>query len=315
MRLLETAGNGYRILQQRVRRAGGVRRTLRSAVLPGLAVALTLGIAVAGSLITGTEPGRVTEGVEGLASRSSDFLVSASTLLPLGFAFAAGMVSAVNPCGFTMLPAYLGLYLGADGGQAGVTAMGRRLARALIVGATVTGGFIALFAVVGTAIGVGAQLLVTLFPWIGLAVGVALVMAGAWMLGGGALYSSLGERLAAGIGDPARASLRGYFLFGLSYGTASLSCTLPIFLTVVGGSIAVSNLPFSVGQLVLYGLGMGSIIMALTLSMAFFKSALVRLLRRVQPHIRTVSSLLLLAAGAYIVYYWLTIGGLLDDLA
>ena len=35
-----------------------------------------------------------------------------STLIPLGYAFGAGMVSAVNPCGFAMLPAYLGLYLG-----------------------------------------------------------------------------------------------------------------------------------------------------------------------------------------------------------
>ena len=33
-------------------------------------------------------------------------------LIPLGYAFGAGMVSTVNPCGFAMLPAYLGLYLG-----------------------------------------------------------------------------------------------------------------------------------------------------------------------------------------------------------
>ncbi len=34
-------------------------------------------------------------------------------VLPVGYAFGAGMVSAVNPCGFAMLPAYLSLYLGA----------------------------------------------------------------------------------------------------------------------------------------------------------------------------------------------------------
>ncbi len=34
-------------------------------------------------------------------------------LLPFGFAFGAGMIAAVNPCGFAMLPAYLSLYLGA----------------------------------------------------------------------------------------------------------------------------------------------------------------------------------------------------------
>ncbi|MGH9112549.1 MAG: cytochrome c biogenesis protein CcdA, partial [Acidimicrobiales bacterium] len=31
---------------------------------------------------------------------------------PVGFAFAAGMVAAFNPCGFAMLPAYLSWFLG-----------------------------------------------------------------------------------------------------------------------------------------------------------------------------------------------------------
>ncbi len=31
-----------------------------------------------------------------------------SLIIPLGYAFGAGMVSTVNPCGFAMLPAYLG---------------------------------------------------------------------------------------------------------------------------------------------------------------------------------------------------------------
>ena len=34
--------------------------------------------------------------------------------LPMGYAFGAGMVSTVNPCGFAMLPAYLSLYMGAE---------------------------------------------------------------------------------------------------------------------------------------------------------------------------------------------------------
>ena len=42
----------------------------------------------------------------------SQWMASVAALIPLGYAFAAGMVSAVNPCGFAMLPAYLGLYIG-----------------------------------------------------------------------------------------------------------------------------------------------------------------------------------------------------------
>ena len=112
------------------------------------------------------------------------------------------------------------------------------------------------------------------------------------------------------IGNPGQVGIRGYFLFGLSYGTASLSCTLPIFLTVVGTSLAVSSIPSALGQLFLYGVGMGSVIMALTIGMALFQGAMVGALRKTLGLVQRVSPVLMLVAGSYIVFYWLTIGGL-----
>ena len=112
------------------------------------------------------------------------------------------------------------------------------------------------------------------------------------------------------MGNPGQVGIRGYFTFGLSYGTASLSCTLPIFLTVVGTSLAVSSIPSALGQLFLYGLGMGAVIMALTIGMALFQGAMVGALRRTLGFVQTISPVLMLVAGAYIVFYWLTIGGL-----
>ena len=100
-------------------------------------------------------------------------------------------------------------------------------------------------------------------------------------------------------------------MFGLSYGTAFLSCTLPIFLAVVGTSLTITNILSSLGQFLLYALGMGFVIMALTLGMAFFKGAMTRTLRKALPSIQPVGSWLMVVAGAYIVFYWLTIGGLL----
>ena len=35
-----------------------------------------------------------------------------STLLPVGYAFSAGMVASVNPCGFLLLPSYILYHLG-----------------------------------------------------------------------------------------------------------------------------------------------------------------------------------------------------------
>ena len=52
-------------------------------------------------------------------------------LLHVGYAFGAGMVSAVNPCGFAMLPVYLSLYLGAEDEQFRQRSWVVRLAKAM----------------------------------------------------------------------------------------------------------------------------------------------------------------------------------------
>ena len=293
-----------------------VANVWRSLLFPALVATPALAVAFVGAILTGDSSGigGVNGFVEFLSGDSSSFLGGLGLLAPFGFAFAAGMASAVNPCGFAMLPAYLGLYLGTnEKGNEDVKPV-RHLGRAIVVGGTVTAGFVVLFGAAGTVIGLGARSFVgDVLPWVGLAVGVVLAIAGSWLIGGGKLYTGIAARASARMGNPGQVSLRGYFMFGLSYGTASLSCTLPIFLAVVGSTLtlAVSNLATSFGQFVLYALGMGAVIMALTIGMAFLKSAMVRAMRRALPYIQPIGSWLMVVAGAYIVFYWLTIGGLL----
>jgi cytochrome c biogenesis protein CcdA len=64
------------------------------------------------------------------------------------------------------------------------------------------------------------------------------------------------------------------------------------------------------GQFVLYAVGMGLVIMALTMGIALFKGAMVGALRRALPYMQPLGSLLMILAGSYIVFYWLTLGGL-----
>ncbi len=286
----------------------------RGVLLPIGLLVLVLGAAIVGAIVTGTGTSFLTIQVESLSSDSSNLLENRTgVLITWSFAFGAGMVSAVNPCGFAMLPAYMGLYLGGDETATQRAAAATRLRRALFVGLVVTSGFVLLFGIVGLAITAGAQPLVKYFAWIGLGIGVLLAVAGAWMVAGGTLYTSLAERLSVRMGNANQQSARGYFAFGLGYGTASLSCTLPIFLTVVGTTLTLGTFLDSTLQFLLYGLGMGLVILVLTLSMAIFKGALVGKVRKVLPYIQPVSAALLLLAGAYIVFYWLTIGDLLDS--
>lgn len=213
----------------------------------------------------------------------------------LGLAFAAGAVATVNPCGFALLPAYLARRLGSDDGRTG----GEALARALAVGAVTSVGFLLVFATLGTAIALGAHFLTGVVPWAGLAIGVALALAGLAVLAG----RRLGLRLPDARVRFPLGGLRGDLVFGVGYGTASLSCTLPVFLAAVGTAVT-GSLAGSVLDFVAYAAGMGTVLGALALAAALSRSGLTLALRRVVPYVNRLSGLLLLIAGAYVVYYW-----------
>jgi len=238
------------------------------------------------------------------------------------YAFSAGMVATINPCGFAMLPAYVSYYLATGEGEAASQSSGTsgavatiqefggampRLARALVVGGTLTAGFLVLFALAGTLISLGAYALVSLMPWFGLLIGVGLVLLGIWLLMGRHVSVPGLPQPEVGRGR----GLRSIFIFGMAYGLASLSCTLPIFLVVVGSAFTRQGVAAGLTQFLAYGLGMGLVLMALTLSLALFEGVFVRHLRRLMPYVERAGALLLLGAGGYIIYYWLTAGQLL----
>ena len=285
---------------------------LKSILFPAGIAALALVVAFVGAILIGS--GNGIDGVNGfvefLSGSSSSYLgglIQTSFL----FAFAAGMASAVNPCGFAMLPAYLGLYLGDNEKEMRKPHPLELLGRAVVVGGVVTIGFVVLFGLAGAVIGVGFSEAASALPWLGLTIGIGLTVAGAWILSGRKLYTGYPARAASHMWDPGRVSLRGYFMFGLSYGTASLSCTLPIFLAVVGIGAAGASFFAVLGNFFLFALGMGFVIMLLTIGMAFARGAMVGSLRKALPYIQPLGSVFMVIAGAYIVFYWLTIGGVL----
>ena len=292
--------------------SGGVSFA-RGVLIPSLVAVGAIAVAVLGALLIrgDGEIDDVNLFVESLSGNSASFLSGLGVVAPLGFAFGAGVAAAFNPCGFAMLPAYMGLYLGVGANEEKASFVSQ-LGRALLVGVSVTAGFVLLFAVAGSIIGLGARSVVgSILPWLGLGIGILLVLAGAWLLRGGELYTALAQQAATRLGNPGSSNVRGYFLFGLSYGVASLSCTLPIFLAVIGSSFAASDIVTSFSQFVLYALGMGVVIIALTLSMALFKGAMLGGMRRVMPYVHPIGTWLMIIAGTYIVFYWLTLGGLL----
>jgi len=265
--------------------------------------AAVLAIAIAaGTRISAAAPGPLVF-AETLSARISGLFLLAGTKAPLGYALVAGMVAAVNPCGFVLLPGYLGYYLG-DADRASGR---RRTGRALLVSATVTASFALLFGLAGILAGLAAAALTSALPWIGAAVGAGLILLGGLLAAGTEptlpAAPRAAQRLQAATGNR---GLAGYAAYGTAYGLASLGCTLPLFLGVVGTSLQLHGLASAVGQFMLFGIGMGVVLTACTVATAWVGDGLIKRARVLGRHIGWVSAVALWLAGAYVLYYWLT---------
>jgi len=215
-------------------------------------------------------------------------------------AFAAGLVASVNPCGFAMLPAYAGFFLGIDG----ETSRSRALSRALGVAAIMSLGFLAVFGAFGLVLGLGGQsihLAVTdSVPWVAIIVGAALVFLGVMLLMGWEIKINFrtGGRGASDRG------VRSIFLFGASYALASLSCALPVFLIVITQSVTADTFIGAFGSFIAYAAGMSLVITAVTVALAIGRDRLVGAIRSFSRMANQVAGGLLVVAGSFIVFYW-----------
>lgn len=217
----------------------------------------------------------------------------------LALAFSAGMVATLNPCGFAMLPAYLSYFLGVAEGDTGRAAAMRS---ALVIGGTVSVAFLLIFGSAGIALTAGLRSLTDWIPWLAMAVGIAVAALGSAMVFGFELTAPLPKAKRAGTGG----GLRGVFTFGVSYAVASLSCTLPVFLSVVATQLTSRTFAEGVLIFLVYGAGMSVVMLGTTIVVALGKQSLVQRLRASARYIGRISGGILIASGGFIIWFWAT---------
>lgn len=207
-----------------------------------------------------------------------------------------GMLAAVNPCGFVLLPAYLVSYLSVDDSSSPAV----RVRRSLVVGSSVSAGFLAVFIVVGAVSRLFTGWLATNAKYAALVIGLGLMVVGVRMLGGWRPKLWVPSLSGSARGT----STRNMVLFGVVYAVASIGCTIGLLTTAILGSFSRDGALSGVISVGLYGLGMGLFVVALTTSLAFAKNALVRGGRGVMKVMDRVSSVLVLLTGVYLTWYW-----------
>lgn len=225
----------------------------------------------------------------------------------LGLAVAAGLVAAINPCGFALLPVYLTLLILGDDSPSRALAV----RRALGATAAMTAGFVAVFGTVGLVISPVADLLYRYLPWFTVGFGLLLVLLAGWLIAGRTL-PSFGLRPARG--PKVHRSAGSMVLFGAAYALASLSCTIAPFLAIVVSSFRAGSIVAGAGLFVAYAVGMGLLVGAAALAVALARPTAVTRLRRFGPALSRLAGVVLLAAGGYVAYYgWYERRGNVDD--
>lgn len=207
-----------------------------------------------------------------------------------------GMLAAVNPCGFVLLPAYLVSYLGVDDASSPAT----RVRRSLVVGGSVSAGFLIVFIVVGAISRLFTGWLAANAKYAALVIGLGLMVAGVRMLTGWRPTLWVPSLSGSSRGT----SSRNMVLFGVVYAVASIGCTIGLLTTAILGSFSRDGAVSGVVSVGLYGLGMGLFVTALTTSLAFAKNVLVRGGRGVMKAMDRISSVLVLLTGLYLTWYW-----------
>ena len=214
----------------------------------------------------------------------------------LALALAAGMLAAVNPCGFALLPAYLSVLVIGDDSPGTARAVGRALA----LTAWMTLGFITVFGVFGLVISPVASQVQQYLPWFTVAFGVLVAAAGVWLVAGRELPKLRpGARRDAAITRSAPAMVG----FGASYATASLTCSIAPFLALVVSSFRAGSTGEGVVLFVAYGVGMGLLVGLAAVAVALARRGLVTGLRRTGRWVPRVGGVLLLVVGTYVAWY------------
>ena len=218
----------------------------------------------------------------------------------LAVAVGAGMLAAVNPCGFALLPAYVSLLLAGSDSLSRPAAAGRAVALSVAM----TSGFAGVFAVFGLVISPVAGQLQRHLPWFTVVLGVTLALIGVWLAAGRSL--SLPRLARSPRAKGARPLTRSFWSmagFGASYAIASISCTIAPFLAVVVGGFRSGSVLEGLALFVAYAVGMGLVVGTLALATVFASPATVGRLRGAGRWAPRAAGGLLAVAGAYVAYY------------
>ncbi len=213
----------------------------------------------------------------------------------LSLAIVAGVLATFNPCGFALLPAYMGMIAAANEGRSKSAALigGLRFSSGMTV------GFILLFGTFGLVFAPFASAISRYLPIVTIVIGVLIVALGFWLL----LGRKVGNGASLIKGWSPGESWFSQVGYGLTFAIVSLSCTFGPFLAVTGASIRSSDFFAIVFTFVAFALGMGAAVSVIAVATALTGSQVSVWIRSKSEVISKVTGSLVILAGLYVAWF------------
>lgn len=182
----------------------------------------------------------------------------------LSLAFLAGVLAAFNPCGFVLLPTYLSSIIVGDNNDEDTW---RYHARAIRFSIGMTIGFVGVFGSFALLLSSISSSMERFLPVVTVIVGIALIgIAISLVMGRTLILKKLANPNIAPTGQ-----LLSQVGYGVSFALASLSCTVGPFLAITASAISRHNVLSTFSLFLAYALGMGGVVLALSLLVASAK--------------------------------------------
>jgi len=216
----------------------------------------------------------------------------------MSLSFIRGLVAAVNPCGFILLPTYLMYFLGVSGGAPGTQKAS--IARALKVSAAVSSGFLAVFLAIGFLSVPLRSTISANSKYVTGFIAMGLIVLGTAMLFGYKL-PFMTPQIESGKKDQ---TVKSMFVYGVAYAVASIGCTIGLFLATVFSTRPDETFIDSVVNMIAYGAGMALLVSALTVGFAFANTTLLKFLRNAMQYVDKIAAAFVMMSGLYLAWYF-----------
>jgi len=217
-------------------------------------------------------------------------------------AIAAGFVTFISPCGIAMLPAYASYYIGREESEKNVK---KDFFNGLKNGLYVSLGLISIFMIIGAIIIYIGNFIKVYIPIFTLVVGLVLIIIGFFMLYNKNFSITLPFHLQ--LKKKINNKFLRFYAFGIGYGLAVMSCTLPVFLAIIISALSAGSVIDGVIVFLLYSIAASVGVVGISIITAMSKVTLMIKFSRIFPYVRVITAVVIIIAGSYIIYYQIAV--------